>query len=323
MIELYTRHCLVLDGGRPTTLDLEQVGHEVAEACTVSGLREPWLAEQMLLALEDFFAARRAEGAPPPPRAEIDRLLVRLLGAAGYGDAAAEFARRRHLGPEAPLAVPAAAAAPWDSERVARCLATQFQLPADLLAGLIRRTLDKLTALALPAVGDGLIRELAAELLRTPQAPPPAAAGPWLLPPGFWQDACFGDARRACVTGLLLPHPVSRLLPACRVTLDLARLAAEVGTPPLTELAFWPGLERAAALLPGVLTPMREAVAQAFPGATPAAATVRLANFRGLVEDALAPLARRDVQRLTAEIPAAVQARAAAHGCPVHVTLHG
>ena len=259
MIELYSAHHLILDNGREASLDLDGLCREVRDSCTAVGMRDPWLAEQMVFALEDYFFTRTDGGETKrPKREEIDALVARLLLAAGYGDVAAEFSRRRQLiAPDASAVAPL----PWNEARVSQLLRRGFALPGELLGMTAGRVLDKLAELRFRQVTDALILELAGELLReTPTSPATAPGSPWLFLPDHWDRVFTGDSARFCRAGVLRPHPVSRLLPAARLTLDLPRLAAGLESVPLTELQFWPELRRAAQAAGRALLVMREQI---------------------------------------------------------------
>ena len=116
MIELSANNHLVSEQGREASLDVDGVRREVRDCCLAVGVQETWLAEQMELALDDFFLSREDRGETGvPARGEIDALVARLLMSAGYRDVAAEYSRRRQI-----RSRPVADATLWDAARIRR-----------------------------------------------------------------------------------------------------------------------------------------------------------------------------------------------------------
>ncbi|MFA5205921.1 MAG: hypothetical protein WC708_16105 [Lentisphaeria bacterium] len=280
MIELYTGNFLVEENGRQLSLDLERLHTDVRNAGETAGVAGAWLADHALWAVEDYFHARRRQagnGAPPPPprREEVDRAVARVLTDAGYADVAAAFTRRRSgTGPGGDDETGPAGQTPWDSTRLGAVLEELAPLSRERLKLLVHRVEAALLKLSLPRVTDDLIRHLGMNLQTSGPAPAAAAVvppreSPWLLGPEFWRDrlppeACGNGSGRPW----LIPHPVSRLSPAVRVTFDLAGLfPGRTGTPPLTELLFWPRLSQAVAGLRTVTAAMQRELLAAVPAA--------------------------------------------------------
>ncbi len=325
MIELSASHHLVLEQGRPVTLDVESVRLDVRSCCLAVGVQETWLADQMELALDDFFMARSERGgeAALPARGEVDALVARLLLAAGYRDVAAEYSRRRQL-----QASPVADTAAWDAARVRRLLGQSYALPEAAIARLAQQVVRKLDGLGFRQVSDRLILELAGHLAgtRTPQGP--AIPGllesdsPWLLAAGFWKsaDGVAGSARRLCETGVLRPRPVSRLLPVPGVVLDLERLALEAGG--ATEDDFWPRLRHATLAVRELLAVMDALLAEREPDASGGVPRVVVTGFPALAAAWRPILRKADQPPLMREIAVRIRTALAQAGVPaaiVHV----
>ena len=284
MIELYSSHHLIAEQGRQVSLDMAGIREDVRLCCLAVGLPEPWMAEQMEMALEDFFLARAERGEETvPARGEIDELVAHLLLTAGYRDVAAEYSRRRQI-----QLLAMADAAPWDAARIRRLLNQSYALPEAALDRLGHQVTEKLACLGLRQVSDGLIAELAGHLvgLHAPGGPtlpgllPPDS--PWLLAADFWRDAVSGPARHLCETGVLQPRPISRLSPVPGVVLDLARLAAAKNGGPLTEIEFWSDLQLVTQAAHQVLQLMDSLLVRVQPDAADAVPRVLVAGFSTL-----------------------------------------
>ena len=285
MIELYSSNHLVLEQGHRVSLDITGIRDEVRACCLAVGLSEPWIAEQMEMALEDFFMARAEHGDEViAARAEIDELVARLLLAAGYRDVAAEYSRRRQV-----QVFSVADSAPWDAVRIRRLLDRSHALPEAAIDLLSRQVLIKLELLGLRQVSDRLISELAGHLvgLHAPGGPPIPGLlppdSPWLLAADFWQDTVSGPARRLCEARILLPRPISRLLPTPVIVLDLARLVAVKKDGPLTEIEFWSDLQLVTQAAHQVLQLMDSLLVRVQPDAAEAKPRVLVAGFSALV----------------------------------------
>ena len=312
MIELYSQGRLVEESGRLVSLDVDGLVREVRAACAAAGIADAWLAEQMALAVDDFFLARSGSGgepgdAPPQPaptRGDVDRMVAGTLLAAGYADVAAAYLKGRNLplladGPDAPPALP------WDIPRLTRLLQPRLPLPEALLQGVVERVGAKLEDLNFREITDGLVLELAAHVLRDRAlflAGAPPDGSPWLVEPRPWMDALGGDCLRLCRAGVLRAHPVSRLLPTARVALDLAALAPGFGGGPLTELQVFPELRRTARIARRLLLQMRETIQDQVEVTPDMPVRLDVAGFHELVDKHWVPLGRAERRRLRAEM---------------------
>lgn len=309
MIELYSSHHLITEQGRRVSLDIGGIREDVRACCLAVGLQEPWIAEQMEMALEDFFMARAERGEETAAgRGEIDELVANLLLAAGYRDVAAEYSRRRQV-----QVFSVADAAPWDAVRIRRLLAQSHALPEAAIDRLTHQVTEKLELLGLRQISDGLITELAGHLvgLQAPGGPtipgllPPDS--PWLLAADFWKDAVSGPARRLCEAGILQPRPISRLLPVPSVVLDLSRLAEAKNGEPLTEIEFWSDLQLVAQAVHQILQIMDALLVRVQPDTGDAVPRVLVAGFPALAAAWNPPVRKPQQQALMREIPARIR----------------
>jgi hypothetical protein len=155
----------------------------------------------------------------------------------------------------------------WDQERVRRVL--QQRLPLDdqrrePLAARVHRALEQL---GIPQVSDDFIRQLACHLWAQASADQPRApeTGPWLVAdaefPGLFTPADCHWLGQGPVRIL----PVSRLLPQVQAVLSLPSLAGAVTDGPLTELAFFPALDRGLQRLQPLIAQVHTVVEQRSP----------------------------------------------------------
>lgn len=318
MIELYSSNHLVKEKGRRVSLDAAGVCTEIRACCVVAGMQDAWLADQMEMALDDFFMARaeRSED-DPPAREEVDALVARLLLAAGYRDVAAEYGRRRHV-----RCLAVADSAPWDAARIRRLLGQSHALPEAAIEALAGQVGEKLEALALRQVSDRLITELAGHLVDLHAPPGPAIPGllppdsPWLLPADFWKNTVSGPARSLCVAGVLQPLAVTRLLPVPFVVLNLARLAESASGGPLTEMVLWSELQTATRAAHQVLAAMSALLVRVQPAAAGAVPRMVVTGFPALAV-LMAPAPRKAQQQaLMREIPERIRTILAQSGTP-------
>lgn len=327
MIELYTQHHLVEDAGRTVSLDVAALVRDVKNACATAGIADAWLAEQMVLAIDDFFLARADAGlaGTPPARKELDRLVGRILLAAGYAEVAAAYLRGREPALVSEVTGSGDEALPWSPARVRTLLGARLPVPADMLDLLVRRVGNKLEDLDFRTVTDTLILELCGHLLRD-RTLFHAAPGdsPWLLDPKYWVDTLSGESARLCRAGILAPHAVSRLLPTARLTLSLEALARRTDTPAgaLTELLFFPELRQAARGARRVLLQMRETISEQVPMTAEMPVRLMVAGLRELLATHWIPISRADRRRLFGEIQGMVRETVETGlGCPLLLSL--
>ena len=318
MIDSTASHLIVREAGRPVPLDLHALHTEMRTCCATVGLHESWLAEQAVAALEDSLLAR-PDDAPPLERTEIDRLITRLLLAAGYGDVAAEFCRRRK---QAPFLLDASPTEPWDEVRLRNLFARRLPVASEILAALVRETCERLDRLGLTQVTDSLLIDLAVHLLREPGLVTPLPPNsPWLLLPEQVDALCRGTGAHLRRQEVLRLQPISRLLPTVRITLDLERLAATLGNPPLTELEFWPALLKAVRAARRSLEAVRRALPSPARASADIPARVLVVGFPALARSYLGPLSRVATRTLARDIEALIRTETVDHaGFPVIVT---
>jgi hypothetical protein len=247
MIKLYSE-CFLIPStdGREIPYDFEALRTDLEGCFAAVGIHEPWVSDHILVAVREQLLAGATAGREQVAEAKaVDRIVSKLLIDAGYPDAAAEFnQKRRGQSPAGTISTKQG----WDEQRVAAVISQHLPLSAAAAQELAAQVAEKLRHLQFPVVGDVLIREVAEHCLETAarrcRAPAPASDG-WLMPPGYWQTFLPADQARLVHRQVLVVHPVSRLMPAIRLTLDLAALAeSQPHGGVWTELQFLPLLRQ-------------------------------------------------------------------------------
>jgi hypothetical protein len=250
MIQLRSEAITVTDGdGASEIFDPEDLELRLARCCRAAGWREPWLPEDLALAVEDALlhaGDRRTYG-----RDEINVFVVKVLRDLGLGEVAEHFRlatrpAEDRIAPGAPgvrdllirhLGLPDSSAGTLAAETSAACrtLGLADAPPPFLveLARLLRERREETPSLPSPApfrrsaATASLVTR--AEILA--QAPPETVA---LMDAGI----------------LAVQADISRLFPAIKLDLHWCRLAeSRAWTPPVTELTVVP-------LLPGIAAAM-------------------------------------------------------------------
>ena len=245
MISVSSGHLLIRDGEIRRTFNPEDLRAALLEACRDTGFEEEWLADHLVLAVEEHLAHCRHQGAPLPTRADIDTLVVKILVDAGYADVGARYSQNRTALPQ----LQDETRDTWTPVRVQTVLQETLPLTPEQLAVAADHTVQALRSLGFGAVGDELIRQLAVHGLmqnaRPDETEPGDADTMWLLTADDLarrtdpETAAFLQSRAVTV------FPVSHVLPAARIRLHLDRLGNECGAPPLTELLFIPAYRHA------------------------------------------------------------------------------
>lgn len=314
MIEIYSRNLLVLENGQRATLAVEELRRDLLTCARTVGVDEPWLADHLVLAVEEFVASRAT--AEPVARRDIDQLAVRLLMQSGYADIADEYARRHHLLPVAVTQADNEEPAAWDSARIAALIRRHFPLAGAGEQQTCSRVAAKLALLGFRQVTDRLVTELAALVLRESvdenrRQGPGLGASPWLVSPEECLTIVQGlepDARRQEGYGL---RPVSRLLPSVHVTLHLNRLGALFDGPP-TEMALWPEVRRLATGGRQAVLAMQERVVPWLPTDGQLPARLSIGGADALVDNLCGPMSRAKARRTAREIVDTVRQEAVA-----------
>ena len=296
MIQLHSQHSLVIGrDGRRRSFHHEAVRAELVYSLRACGVRDVWVADHVLLVLEEQLLNRHA-GGEGICEEDVDRLVTGILSAAGYGDVARAYEKRRGIDP---LADWRAGLESYDRERLVAVLEELPQLPERLGADLPERVSTALAALGIEQASDTLIREIGLHFLAgaagasAPGGQRGAAGDSGASRSDFLLDAAVlrhraglddpaGVAEWARAVGV---RPVSRQFPRICVDVHLERLCGETADDgPITELHFFPALLRLCRRLPEILTRLRSSLAAVRSDSTAAPAHLVIHGMERVLE---------------------------------------
>jgi len=229
-------------GGTSAAFDLGALYEDLHAASRQAGVHEEWLADQVAFAVELELGRREALGARSDAAA-IDSMVIQALVDVGYPDVGAAFGQSRGSATATPVAGPQSV---WDVARVRRAVDGAWPLSDETARRLTEQVMERLDGLGFERVTETLILAVAEHALAvaTGRQDSPAQHPGWLMPPGYWETFFSGHVAVLVRADVLTVHPVSRLFPVVRLTLDALRLALHSGAAPLTELQFFPVLAR-------------------------------------------------------------------------------
>jgi hypothetical protein len=309
MIKLHSRHCLVTAAdGSVRSLDVDAVRRDLRRSFQACGVREDWCADHIALVIEEHAASRAAPEQPPLAEPDLHAMVCALLAASGFEDVGKEY---RALLPAAAAPIDPDPFRPWDRARIAAELTHVIPLDEEERATIVARTEAALSALRLRLVRDELIRALGGHFLQqtVTENPPTAPDSPWLLPPGGWPLGEVAAAEGLVHAGVLRLLPVSRFLPRIRLELDLLRLAAASGAPPLTEIVYLPALAHCLDCIVALLAQARAAVSPLLSRPRLPAAHLVVCGIAAAVGEIARPPSARAGKALQREIRALVEGR--------------
>lgn len=326
MIKLSSRNCMVLgNDGRRRSFCAEDIQRNLLVCFRQCGVQDDWLAEHIGLLVAEHVAATRSDVHGISCEADLDRVIVAALLDAGYADVAERYAGLRRLPQVDPVA---GALSACDAARLHTVLARSFhdlsEAECDRLAARVGAALSQL---GLDAVGDELIRQLAAHLQRSTMprlAASEAVAAGHGSPPApvrDWGEHLGGIAAALLGGRILSIPPVSRTMPRARVDLDLVRLAESAGGKPLTELGFMPRLHAACRELRPALALVRHELARQQPHILSLPAHVVVHGTDVVAADYFDAPTKRAVHLLAQEIEGVVHRHVAATGEPPFAVL--
>ncbi len=304
MIKPAAGNLLLRDGDGLRSFHARDLHDRIARCCRDTGMRDPWVAGHIVAFIEDYLQYLQQNGDALPSTTELDRMVAQVLVDAGYPEVAAEFVQDSGLAPFLGGDTPRG---PWDRARIEQVLRRNLPLHPPALQRLTELTADRLERLGIEAVADSLIVQVARHIAPSVAAaitgrPAPEEGSPWLLRPDRWKDELPPAAAPFVHCGALEIKPVSRLLPAPRLRLDLERLGRLVQTDPLTQLAFYPLLMKCcrAATLVTQRIQVRIAGVDATGLSLPAALEVR--RLGALLQERFTALSKGGRVRTAAEI---------------------
>lgn len=314
MIQLNSASLWIADAeGDRVSYDLESLRRALQEAFQQAGIHQEWLAEHLILTLEERVRACNAADTAIS-EADIEGMLLNVLRATGYGEVAGFFLRRNHPGAvEVELS---GALCAWDGGSLLALLRKGLPLSEDQLERLAGDCLQALHKLEFTAVSEAFVRELAVHLwhfrrdvpvVRAAGTADSAGCPPAGIPAAVWVDLAGPESRSLIERGILRPLPSSDIFPAARVEIRLAALGGEFAADGAG--LFWceqlPGYSRAAVQL---LEAMRGQISRCWPRITAPSAHLIFPGFHAYFAETLKGKRRPRRQEIIGQVQEAVRA---------------
>ncbi len=250
MIQLHPQRMLLkTPGGERESIDLSELESALDRALNICGIQASWLADHILVALQDYAAVMAAADGEGLNKESLHHTLARMLLDAGYADVAASFAEQSRLQDAVAETEHRAA---WDRPRVDTLLRQHLKTVQHLNPELGDKVVQRLQTLGFGRVGDTLIIEVARHILaewgdveRTQETLEAAPRDDWLLAPGFWQTFLPPQVAALVEDEVIEIRQLSDLLPVVRLRFFIPKLVSRIEERPLTDLHLLPALVRA------------------------------------------------------------------------------
>ncbi len=269
MIHLSESAVLIKSGdGTSRAFEPEELQARLVGSCIASGVREFWLAEDLVNAVETALVAQSKEGVTFEA-AEVDGIVAKALEEAGYPEVAEKF--RSASGSADPTA-------PVAPDELRSLLSRRLGVSGTELESLAAAVMDACGRIGMAQPDQALLLELGRNLKRSPagQVPPKLSLGlakggrrgdthsPWLAVPPDLVAGLSTETRGHLDAGALVVGGISRLFPSIKIDLRLVDLATLLQLEsPVTELALFPRLSGMAHAVDELVDAAREKVRSA------------------------------------------------------------
>jgi len=299
MIELSTKRLLVRDGDMLRLFRIEDLQKELQAAARTVGLPDDWIPCEVATLVEERLLQARDSGETPWTVEAVRQLAARILSDAGYGDVAGAFLRRAGQDPREALVGPRS---PWTPARVQEIIRRTVPVDGAESVRVGEAVCRVLKTAGLRLVSDNLVRELALHVgvggSGGPERPNEVAAGPWLITEDEWTRILPPDFQNELADGVVGLRRVSRLLPRAVVRCDMWRLAQNVASGALTELAFYPPFARKIRLGRDLANWMERTIRNEFGGVTVGAPVLEIVGLSEVIEQGFLVRKPRGQRRL-------------------------
>lgn len=266
MIQFGTANLFVVDAsGIEQSYDLDALRERLMAAFQKHGIHENWLAENLVLTIEEKIRSSNESGTRLTDEA-LEQVLMNVLIATGYQEVATEYLR---LNQREVIFLPEGMRS-WDVEAVRRMLNSSLPLSYSQLEEVSNDSLKALQRLGFAEVSETFMRELAIHVLHyrktseTPEQSPPAARKTRFITADAWLDVANEKALELIERRILSPLPLSDIFPTARVEFSLQAVAKWKGewSP---ELALLPALTEISLEIVALLRQMREYIMHNWP----------------------------------------------------------
>ncbi len=271
MIQIAADNLLVvLDNGQEASFDSDAWRMELREAFHRCAIHEDWMAEHIILSLEEKIRLVRCEEGRSIHEDELRQVLLTMLSVSGYG----EVGRALLLARQQEIPLPNGDCRRWSPGEAAAFLNRNLPIGQTESRRLAEGALACLAQWGLPGCSDGFLQELAVLLLHASPSPAagrtaPPASPSWqteYISPDFWREhfRMTPGLGERLARGVLRPLPLSDIFPVVRLELNLQKLGEEAGGWQV-ELALLPELREALAASMAMLAEMRSVVCGKWP----------------------------------------------------------
>jgi hypothetical protein len=308
MIKLFSNNVLVVDNeGRQHPFNLDQLQLELEKAFQATGSREAWIPSSIAEVVQEHLYLSQQGDTPSAKltHTEIEHLVCTILINSGFDDVAACYGRSES--PTVSQAIADLRVTPCSQERIVLLLKQEFT--SAILGGtanaVARRIAAKIGSMGFEKISDELIRVVAEHVLKFEAgqaSPSEAPARDWLFSAQDWRNCWEDEAARLVASGSVIVHPVRKVIPVARLSLNLDKLGQNMGAGPMTELSFLPGLQKACPVLRRMLVWVRNRIEQELPAPTRHPAHLFLHGLTPLLKQSFGPMRQAEQTALAREI---------------------
>lgn len=277
MIQIASENLLIIaDDGSTVSFDEDNWRAGLRAAFHRQGIHEDWMAEHLVLCLEEKIRLVNAENGQPPRQDELVKLLMNMLTASGYGEVGREFLKCQ----EKDLPLPAGDFISWSVEQAAEYLQRNLPLAAGEGEKLAEACLQGLERCGLPGCSGAFLQEMAVLLLhstklpemkKTAEKPEPEREEQlhWqteYIAPDFWREHFQNrsDFSEMLSRNILRAMPLSDIFPVVRLEMNLDKLASYRGGWQ-SELSLLPSLPEVLLTAGLMLAEMKKEVGKKWP----------------------------------------------------------
>jgi len=304
MIKLFSKNLIIkTKDGHKQSISIDSIRQNLISSLKECGIDEPWISENMIMVIEEQLREFCATHKQNTSEAQLDNLVTAVLSDAGYTDVALQYNKRRNHPPIDKTGVPLKK---WNSHRITTLLYNSFGLNKDENSALITKIKQIIKTANFTFVSDELIRQLAMHLLQNKNNPAQAKTisynNPCLLQTTHLETLFSGMLAEFIQAKIINIHPVSRMFPRAKITLNLEKLAQWLNTKPLTEILILPQLHRISPLITKAFQFIRAEIHEKNNDSDQYPAYLYLKNLNQLIQQYMIPFSPKTQKQFISEI---------------------
>ncbi|NMA43077.1 MAG: hypothetical protein GX946_06825 [Oligosphaeraceae bacterium] len=293
--------------GQTREYDLDALQERLDAAFQQHGIHEGWLAENLVLSLEEKIRSSNSIG-KRLQESELEQMLLNVLLATGYAEIANEYLR---LSQQDFILQPQGMRS-WSPAELQVALSAGLPISGSQAETLAQECLKALQKLGFDQVSDAFVRELAVHLLhfrvQAEQQPEekPAARKTQFIGTTDWLRLAGSKASELIKLKILQPMPLSDIFPTARLQFRLRELAQWQGDWS-AELNLLPALPEIAFEILTLLDDMRGYIRENWPRISEPATHLILPGFRQFFMKEIPGLKRKQREELQEQVRLEVQ----------------